>query len=75
MSGEDARALFNEGVRLQQQGEIEQAKRLYRFALKLDPEFEPAQINLRYLASTALTIERPRPYEVVQRQCATFFVC
>ena len=68
MSGEDARTLFNEGVRLQQQGEIEQAKRLYRFALKIDPEFEPAQINLRYLASAALIIERPRPYEVVQRQ-------
>jgi hypothetical protein len=66
--GGDALSLFNEGVRLQQQGDIEQAKRLYRFALKVDPNFEPAQTNLRYLSAGTLTLTRPRFYEVVQRQ-------
>jgi hypothetical protein len=65
--GQDALSLFNEGVRLQQQGDTEQAKRLYRFALKLDPNFEPAQTNLRYLSAGTLTLTRPRGYEVVQR--------
>jgi hypothetical protein len=66
--GQDALSLFNEGVRLQQQGDIEQAKRLYRFALKLDPTFEPAQTNLRFLSAGTLTLTRPRAYEVVQRE-------
>lgn len=65
--GQDALSLFNEGVRLQQQGDLEQAKRLYRFALKLDPNFEPAQTNLRYLSAGTLTLSRPLGYEVVQR--------
>jgi hypothetical protein len=68
MSEGDALSLFNEGVRLQEKGEIEQAIRLYRFALKVDPNFEPAQINLRYLSAGAVSIARPRSFEVVQRR-------
>ena len=70
MTEGDALSLFNEAVRLQQQGDVGQAIRLYRFALKIDPNFAPAQVNLSYLSSGALTIERPRAFEVVQRQAA-----